>query len=55
MSPASRQSIDELIEEVQEVERAVIDVELGVIEGHADVVGHPGQKLRPPIDSATRS
>jgi hypothetical protein len=42
----------DLIHEVEEVEGAVIDVELGVVEGHAAGIGGTRPKLRRTTDIA---
>ncbi|HEY9182876.1 MAG TPA: hypothetical protein VIQ99_06735 [Gammaproteobacteria bacterium] len=40
----------DLIHEVEKVEGAVVDVELGVVEGHAGEIDDADTKVRRPID-----
>jgi hypothetical protein len=42
----------DVVHQVEQVEGAVMDVELGVAEGHAEDIDDAGTKTRRPIDIA---
>jgi len=46
-----RHDLVDLVHEVEQIEGAVIDVELGVVEGHAEHFDDARRKLRGAIDS----